>query len=81
MNGVTNDGWSQKEEMKDGPPGPEICWNNTGSVQPLGFIDMSEEEQAVRSISLLWTSYIGLTAVPGLHNFGQLPYQSPYASR
>ncbi|KAL8760810.1 MAG: hypothetical protein Q9184_003014 [Pyrenodesmia sp. 2 TL-2023] len=50
MNGMTNGGCSRKDELKDGPPAPEICWNHDGNVQPLGLIDMTEEEQAVRTI-------------------------------
>ncbi len=38
--------WGKKEE-KDTASGPEICWVHDGSVDPLGLIDMDEEEKEV----------------------------------
>lgn len=46
--GMPNGGWARKDELKDGPPGPEICWDHDGKVQPLGLTNMTEEERAVR---------------------------------
>jgi PERQ amino acid-rich with GYF domain-containing protein len=43
----SNGGWSRRDEQKD-HTGPEICWDHDGTVQPLGLIDMTEEEKEVR---------------------------------
>ncbi|KAL8827399.1 MAG: hypothetical protein Q9170_007029, partial [Blastenia crenularia] len=51
-NGMPNGGWSRKDEVRDGLSGPEICWDHDGRVQPLGLIDMTEEEQSVFSSSV-----------------------------
>ena len=42
-----NVSWSRRDESKDGQTGADICWDFDGSVQPLGFIDMGEEEKEV----------------------------------
>lgn len=39
--------WSRREDLKEGVPGPEICWDAEGTVQPLGLVDMSDEEKEV----------------------------------
>ena len=49
-----NGGWSRKDEVKDGQMGADICWDFDGSVQPLGFIDMGEEEKEVREYTTCW---------------------------
>ncbi|KAL8932899.1 MAG: hypothetical protein Q9216_006623, partial [Gyalolechia sp. 2 TL-2023] len=51
-NGTPNGTWSRRDEMKDGPSGPELCWDHDGNVQPLGLMDMTEEEQAAFSTSV-----------------------------
>lgn len=78
MNGMTNGGWSRKDELKDGPPAPEICWNHDGNVRPLGLIDLTEEEQAVRTIFSLQVCVIELIMLAGVLELSQLPHQSPY---
>ncbi len=78
MNGMTNGGWSRKDELKDSPPASEICWNHDGNVQPLGLLDLTEEEQAVRTPSSFRTWAMRLTMLPGILKLSQLPYQSPY---
>lgn len=49
--GMSNDGgsgtWNRREDPKEGAPGPEICWDAEGTVQPLGLVDMSDEEKEV----------------------------------
>ena len=49
-NGIPDGGWSRRDESKDALSGPEICWDHGGKVQPLGLIDMTEEEQTVRNV-------------------------------
>lgn len=49
--GMSNDGrggtWNRRDDLQEGVPGPEICWDAEGTVQPLGLIDMSDEEKEV----------------------------------
>ncbi|KAL9024791.1 MAG: hypothetical protein Q9196_006256, partial [Gyalolechia fulgens] len=45
-NGILNSGLPRRDDVKDGPSGPELCWDQDGNVEPLGLIDMTEEEQA-----------------------------------
>lgn len=45
---AANGTWNRRGDYKDGNSGPEICWDHEGSIQPLGLIDMSEEEKEVR---------------------------------
>lgn len=44
---ATNGAWAKKEDQKDSPPGPEVCWDYLGHYEPLGLIDMTEEEREV----------------------------------
>lgn len=44
---ATNGAWGKKEDAKDAPPGPEFCWDHLGHNDPLGLIDMTEEEREV----------------------------------
>ena len=46
-NSTTNGAWNRRDDHKDGNSGPEICWDYEGSVQPLGLVDLSEEEKEV----------------------------------
>ena len=43
-NSASNGAWNRRD---DGNSGPEICWDYEGSVQPLGLVDLSEEEKEV----------------------------------
>jgi PERQ amino acid-rich with GYF domain-containing protein len=47
----SNGTWGKKDE-KDGISGPEICWVHGGKVDPLGLIEMDDEEKEVRDRSL-----------------------------
>ncbi|KAI9849741.1 MAG: hypothetical protein M1838_006277 [Thelocarpon superellum] len=46
-NGTTTAGWNTRDESrKDGLiNGPEICWEMTGEIDPLGFVEMTDEER------------------------------------
>ncbi|KAL8632071.1 hypothetical protein Q9189_002214 [Teloschistes chrysophthalmus] len=50
--GMTNGGWSRKDESEDIANGPEICWDHNGSVLPLGLSEMTEQEKEVFSSSV-----------------------------
>ncbi len=45
---VGNGTWSRREESKEIALGPEICWDESGSVLPMALIEMDEEEKEVR---------------------------------
>jgi PERQ amino acid-rich with GYF domain-containing protein len=44
---VINGAWGKKEDQKESPPGPEVCWDHLGRHEPLGLIDMTEDEREV----------------------------------
>lgn len=43
----TNGAWGKREDSKDNPSGPEICWDHGGQVEPLGLVDMTDDEKEV----------------------------------
>ncbi|KAI9816255.1 MAG: hypothetical protein M1827_001856 [Pycnora praestabilis] len=44
--GTSGGSWGKKDEQtKDNAPGPEICWEHDGTVQPLGLLGMTDEEK------------------------------------
>lgn len=40
-------GWGKSNDTRDHNHGPEICWDQSGEVQPIGLQDMSEVERSV----------------------------------
>lgn len=44
---INNDTWNSRESFKESNNGPEICWDYEGSIQPLGLIEMNEDEKEV----------------------------------
>ena len=46
-NASTNGTWNRTDELKDNINGPEVCWDIEGSVQPLGLIDITDDEKEV----------------------------------
>lgn len=46
---AVNGAWGRREDSKDAnPSGPEVCWDHGGQSEPLGLIDMTEDEKEVR---------------------------------
>ena len=45
---TNNETWVRRDEQKENF-GPEVCWDMSGSVEPLGFRELTEEEQEVIS--------------------------------
>lgn len=39
--------WGRMEHNRDTQPGPEVCWDRGGAVEPLGLTDMDDEEREV----------------------------------
>uniref|UniRef100_A0A093VH25 GYF domain-containing protein mpd2 n=1 Tax=Talaromyces marneffei PM1 TaxID=1077442 RepID=A0A093VH25_TALMA len=52
--GATNGAWAKKEDQKDSPPGPEVCWDHLGHYEPLGLIEMTEEERERHQRQYSW---------------------------
>ncbi|KAL8869582.1 MAG: hypothetical protein Q9174_004169, partial [Haloplaca sp. 1 TL-2023] len=50
--GMTNGGWSAKDGHEHGLMGSDICWDQDGKVQPLGLVDMTEQEKEIFSTSV-----------------------------
>ena len=40
--------WDKRDKGKDQAAGPEICWNPQVDDDPLGLLDMTDEEKEVR---------------------------------
>jgi PERQ amino acid-rich with GYF domain-containing protein len=47
-NGTNGRGWSVHDSRDNN--GPDVCWDNNGSVHPIGLEEMTESEKEVRSI-------------------------------
>ena len=39
--------WGRREDGKEQSTGPDVCWESTGKVLPLGLSDMTDEEKEV----------------------------------
>ncbi|KAL8672849.1 MAG: hypothetical protein Q9168_002725 [Polycauliona sp. 1 TL-2023] len=50
--GMTNGGWSRKDELREASAGPEMCWDHEGKVHPLALSDMTEQEKEAFSGSV-----------------------------
>ena len=44
---AVNGAWGKRDDQKDSTTGPEVCWDHGGNVEPLGLMDMSDEEKEV----------------------------------
>lgn len=49
VNGTSNGGWGKSGDHKE-LSGPDLCWDQNGSVQPMALVDMSEEEKEVEAV-------------------------------
>ncbi|KAL1650051.1 kinesin-like protein [Diplodia intermedia] len=46
LNGMSGGAWGRSHEHgKENPPGPDVCWDREGTMQPLALTDMTEEEK------------------------------------
>ncbi len=48
-NGSTARGWGKSSDTRDHTYGPEICWDQSGQVQPIGLEEMTALERTVSS--------------------------------
>jgi len=46
-NNSTGRGWGKVNDSRDNNHGPEICWDQSGDVPPIGLEEMSELEKTV----------------------------------
>ncbi|KAL4978522.1 hypothetical protein BDW66DRAFT_129760 [Aspergillus desertorum] len=49
---TANGAWGKRDDHKDNPIGPEVCWDHGGQVEPLGLVDMTEGEKETFSTSV-----------------------------
>ena len=75
-NGTNNSGWGRKDDHKEST-GPEICWDHSGSVQPISLSEMTVEEKEV-SRFCPEEPFQSLITTTGFCNVCQLPTQAPY---
>ncbi|PWY74443.1 hypothetical protein BO70DRAFT_389044 [Aspergillus heteromorphus CBS 117.55] len=47
-----NGAWGKREDSKDNPSGPEVCWDHGGHVEPLGLVDMTDDEKELFTLSV-----------------------------
>ena len=47
---ATSNGWGRREDPKEGVASAEVCWDYDGMVQPLGLMNMTDEEKEVRRV-------------------------------
>ncbi|KAI9715583.1 MAG: hypothetical protein M1812_005887 [Candelaria pacifica] len=48
--GVNGGSWSRRDESaREVAPGPDVCWDHEGGVQPLALFDMTEEDKELFS--------------------------------
>jgi PERQ amino acid-rich with GYF domain-containing protein len=45
---AVNGAWGRREESKDNPSGPGVCWDHGGQMEPLSLVDMTDDEKEVR---------------------------------
>ncbi|RDW90357.1 uncharacterized protein DSM5745_02132 [Aspergillus mulundensis] len=49
---AANGVWGKRDDHKDNPTGPEVCWEHGGQIEPLGLVDMTEDEKETFSVSV-----------------------------
>ena len=47
VNGTSTRGWGKSADTHPAPQEPDLCWDSTGSVKPVGLQEMSSEEKEV----------------------------------
>ncbi|THC92047.1 hypothetical protein EYZ11_008485 [Aspergillus tanneri] len=47
-----NGAWGRREDSKDNPSGPEVCWDHDGHMEPLGLVDMTDDERELFTLSV-----------------------------
>jgi PERQ amino acid-rich with GYF domain-containing protein len=47
QNGAPAAGWGRNDAGREQPPGPDVCWDDDGSYEPLAMTEMDDEEREV----------------------------------
>jgi PERQ amino acid-rich with GYF domain-containing protein len=47
QNGAPAAGWGRNDASREQPPGPDVCWDDDGSYEPLSMTEMDDEEREV----------------------------------
>ncbi|KAK0893030.1 kinesin-like protein [Friedmanniomyces endolithicus] len=50
--GASSAGWGRPEHGRDSQPGPDICWDRDGGIEPLAMANMDDEEKELFSTSV-----------------------------
>lgn len=48
VNVANGAGWGRNDISREQPPGPDVCWDDDGSFEPLSLTEMDDEEREVR---------------------------------
>jgi PERQ amino acid-rich with GYF domain-containing protein len=43
----SSSGWGRNDHSRDSQNGPDACWDREGNIEPLGLVDMDDEEREV----------------------------------
>lgn len=73
-------GWARNEHSRDNQPGPDVCWERDGMAEPLGLVDMDDDEREVRLNHIkVWAEAsvpLTNTCAQVLHNLCQHAYKA-----
>jgi len=47
QNGAPAAGWGRNDASREQPPGPDVCWDDDGTYEPLALTEMDDEEREV----------------------------------
>lgn len=75
-----NGAWGRREDSKDNPSGPEVCWDHDGQMEPLGLLDMTEDEKEVSFLPPLFSAFSPASLVlfsPAPHRWLVTPAYAP----
>lgn len=77
---TANGAWGKRDDHKDNPIGPEVCWDHGGQFEPLGLVDMTDDEKEVCLFAPYWIYFRALLCLVGvvlisldIFHLGQLP--------
>ncbi|KAL4778163.1 hypothetical protein BJX76DRAFT_343966 [Aspergillus varians] len=49
---AVNGAWGKRDDHKDNSTGPEVCWDHGGQIEPLGLVDLTEDDKEIFSVSV-----------------------------
>ncbi|EMC96756.1 hypothetical protein BAUCODRAFT_34149 [Baudoinia panamericana UAMH 10762] len=51
-NGASTTNWARNDHSREAQHGPDVCWERDGMVEPLGLIDMDDDERELFTTSV-----------------------------